>query len=193
VATPIPRAEITLLTQGKIPASEIVDIDGGSAPYTKRDGYRLWMLKQLWSTKDHVADYSCVEMSENEGENSVNASSHLEAAQVVHEVFQAIVKDDMASLKALIYPKLWALHCTDTKGNTPLIVAAQYGSPLIVKFLLRRGAIINAQNKYGNTALHFAFEFGREDVISYLLRKGASIEVLNHSDLRCGSRRFDQQ
>ena len=43
----------------------------------------------------------------------------------------------------------------DQHGNTLFILACQQGSKKLVKFLLRRGCNMNAQNHAGNTALHY--------------------------------------
>lgn len=73
----------------------------------------------------------------------------------------------------------------DENGNTLLIIAAQQGSKRIVKFLLRRGADINAQNLLGNTALHFCFQYSFNDLAEYLISKGANDSLLNKDGLTC--------
>ena len=42
------------------------------------------------------------------------------------------------------------------------------GSKRMVKFLLRRGDNINAQNLTGNTALHFCYEYSHTELGEYL-------------------------
>ena len=55
----------------------------------------------------------------------------------------------------------------------------------MVKYLLRRGADINAQNFKGNSSLHFAFGYRYEDLGNYLLSKGANAELTNEDGHTC--------
>ena len=55
----------------------------------------------------------------------------------------------------------------------------------MVKFLLRRGANINAQNHMGNTILFYLHEYGHLELAKYLLRKGADDSILNRDGLTC--------
>ncbi|KAH8076603.1 hypothetical protein JL721_616 [Aureococcus anophagefferens] len=55
----------------------------------------------------------------------------------------------------------------------------------VVKYLLRRGADINAQNFKGNSSLHFAFGYRYEDLGNYLLSKGANAELTNEDGHTC--------
>lgn len=53
-------------------------------------------------------------------------------------------------------------------GTTPLMMAAQYGSPEAVKFLLQAGADPSMKNQLGLTAADFALRAGRKDLASTL-------------------------
>ena len=64
-------------------------------------------------------------------------------------------------------------------------MACQQGSKKMVKFLLRRGAYINAQNHAGNTVLHYLYNYGHHDLAKYLSRKGADDTYLNAAGLTC--------
>jgi hypothetical protein len=74
---------------------------------------------------------------------------------------------------------------TDERGNTLFMIACQQGSKQIAKFLLRRGANINAQNIQGNTALHFCYTFGHIALAQYLASKGADERILNVFNMTC--------
>jgi len=68
----------------------------------------------------------------------------------------------------------------DTQKDTILIKAARRGHVLSVKFLVRYGAKINAQNKEGETAFFEAARLGHMDVVKFLLEFQADIERENN-------------
>lgn len=61
-----------------------------------------------------------------------------------------------------------SIDTTDQYGNTLLILAAQQGSKKMCKYLLRRGANINAQSLSGQTALHYCYAYSHHDLGEYL-------------------------
>lgn len=71
----------------------------------------------------------------------------------------------------------------DQHGNTLFILSCQQGSKKLAKFLLRRGADINARNNGGNTSLHYLYEYDHVALAEYLLRKGADDSILNSEGL----------
>ena len=73
----------------------------------------------------------------------------------------------------------------ENTGNTLLHIAAQTGSKLMVKKLLRRGAKLNIRNNRGNTALHFCFKYQYEELGEYLMSKGADDSLRNADGLLC--------
>jgi len=62
-------------------------------------------------------------------------------------------------------------------GNTPLMHAARAGSLSCVKFLLSKGANVNARNKKGKTALMIACSAMQPYIVSALLESFADLEV----------------
>ena len=71
----------------------------------------------------------------------------------------------------------------DQHGNTLFILACQQGSKKLVKFLLRRGCNMNAQNHAGNTALHYLNEYNHTNLADWLVRKGADDTLKNAEGL----------
>lgn len=65
-------------------------------------------------------------------------------------------------------------------GGTAIGNAALHGELEFVKFLLRRGAKVDAQNRDGNTALHIAAFMCERDIVELLLEKGASPDTENN-------------
>ncbi|KAJ5779346.1 hypothetical protein N7457_007066 [Penicillium paradoxum] len=70
-----------------------------------------------------------------------------------------------------------ALEATDISGYTPLIGAADRGQAEIVEYLIERGAMINATNRFYETSLHRAVISDVEEVIQILLRSGIDIDA----------------
>jgi ankyrin repeat protein len=63
---------------------------------------------------------------------------------------------------------------TIQKGGTPLIEAARNGQVETIEFLLRKGALIELQNKDGETALVLAAKAGKAGAVNMLLKAGAN-------------------
>jgi RNA polymerase sigma factor (sigma-70 family) len=61
--------------------------------------------------------------------------------------------------------------------GTPLHVAAWCGHTRIAKFLLERGADIDARDKWGRRPLHYALEAGGREVRKFLLENGATVDI----------------
>ena len=72
----------------------------------------------------------------------------------------------------------------DDTGLPPLIAAAQWRKAPVVRYLLSKGAQINARRMYpgsefdGETALYAAVRQGRPDVVRLLLQKGADTKAI---------------
>jgi ankyrin repeat protein len=64
-------------------------------------------------------------------------------------------------------------------SSTSIHVAAAFGDQKRVQTLVRRGADINATNKFGDTALHTAVRQGKKEVIRLLLEEGADGNAKN--------------
>lgn len=64
--------------------------------------------------------------------------------------------------------------------HTPLIASAENGHLEVVKFLIEKGANVNATAQYRkDTALHVAAQNGFADVCTYLIQKGADKNAVN--------------
>jgi ankyrin repeat protein len=66
--------------------------------------------------------------------------------------YSAIRENDFTQLKALLGPK-GSANVADDRGITPLMYAAEIGSPDAMRLLIDGGADVNAQNAFGSTAL----------------------------------------
>ena len=62
-------------------------------------------------------------------------------------------------------------------SNTALILAAQSGDLLTVKYLYENGADINAQNAFGGSPLYWSAMFGHFEIVKYLQENGANVNL----------------
>ncbi|MFH4980558.1 hypothetical protein AB6A40_007267 [Gnathostoma spinigerum] len=63
-------------------------------------------------------------------------------------------------------------------GRNPIHIAADYGHPEIVEYLISSGADINALDIHGMTPLLAAVFEGHKNIIKLLLAKGARKDIL---------------
>ena len=82
------------------------------------------------------------------------ASVSAQAPPAGDRFYQAIRQDDLAALRALVRDE--GVNAKDAQGQTPLMLAAAFGSPDAVRFLIASGADVKAANHAGVTALHWA-------------------------------------
>ena len=84
-------------------------------------------------------------------------------------LFRAVAKKNymgvLAMLKGGVKPNV-----KNTKGNTPLIIAASLGDVPTVQSLMAYGADVNAANNDGNTPLIYAARYNHPGVIRELLK-----------------------
>ena len=72
------------------------------------------------------------------------------------------------------------INQSDNRGNTPLIVQADYNNNKdVVKLLLSEGADINARNEDGDSALIYVIKDGNVELARFLIKKGADYNILN--------------
>lgn len=71
------------------------------------------------------------------------------------------------------------VNASDFEGNTPLLVASEYGYLDIVKKLLKAGAEVNKSNKKGRTPLMMACQYGSVEIVTRLLDENADPKILD--------------
>ena len=72
-----------------------------------------------------------------------------------------------------------SLESRDKYGNTFLIFAVQCSLIEIIKYLIHKGADINARNLDLNTPLHIALIFKNFEVVDILIKNGANEKAIN--------------
>ena len=76
-----------------------------------------------------------------------------------------------------------SLESRNNRGSTFLIFAVQCGYDIFVKYLLEKGANINAQDFELNTALHYALSHNNFNFADILLKNGANERLMNNNGL----------
>lgn len=75
-----------------------------------------------------------------------------------------------------------SLFKTNTRKETPLMVASKLGYENLVRLLISMGAKPDYKDENGNTALHHAIINKFENVAIYLINNGANIDITNNAD-----------
>lgn len=88
-------------------------------------------------------------------------------------------KGDIVWAKRILDKNPQAINARDAHGNTPLfrLVEGCDISFAFVKFLVDRGADVNAQNKWGQTALMMAANNGLLNIVNFLIDNGAKVNL----------------
>jgi ankyrin repeat protein len=95
------------------------------------------------------------------------------------EIHDASDKGDTAEVKALLSKQPDLVNAKNEKGSTPLHLASYKGHLEMVKFLLEKGADIEAENGSGFTSLQLAVYGGHRNVAEFLIDKGSDINAIN--------------
>lgn len=98
----------------------------------------------------------------------------------VYEAFGAVVKGDLNIVKQLVNKDNVNISVKD--GITLIYMAAQYGWPEILEFLIKIGAYVNgipdtSIYKSGITPLHFASAEGHLECVEQLIAAGANVNA----------------
>lgn len=105
---------------------------------------------------------------------------------LTEDIFEASKRGRLNDVKAMLKSNSGLVHSTDKEERTPLHLAAEYGRLEVVKFLIQKGAKVDARDKSGSTALHQACDSpaskesaeNKLKTVKFLIQKGADIEAL---------------
>lgn len=94
-------------------------------------------------------------------------------------MFKSVIQGDLEQTKHWV-EKGASVH-SKLEGSTPLHIAAFYGKIEVLKFLIEKGALINAKDISRDnkdwTPLHYAAYNGKLDCVKYLIEKNADINA----------------
>ncbi len=108
----------------------------------------------------------------------------LECARALHF---ATGNDSLTGLSWLLSLGI-SIDAQDENGNTPLMLAVEYGSVTAAEYLLKHGANIHARNKSGDQAIH---NVRRSELLSLLIKAGADVGSRDNLDYQPIHRTID--
>lgn len=104
----------------------------------------------------------------------------------LRDFFSAIRSNDGSQFKEMLANNCNLIYGRDGNGNTALILSTIVGWRKGIKLLIKKGADVNAQNRFGNTCLHFAYAMdASDDIQKYFVKKNASTQIRNERGLCC--------
>ncbi|MDQ7825763.1 MAG: ankyrin repeat domain-containing protein [Candidatus Eremiobacteraeota bacterium] len=112
---------------------------------------------------------------------SPHAAPGLSSAQT--DIDKEISSGNLEKVKTLVKRDPGLLTGRDFMGYTPLHMAVADNKKEIVRFLISKGADVNATDAQGSVPLHYAASEGNKDIMDLLLEKGAQIEAKNKLNL----------
>jgi ankyrin repeat protein len=100
------------------------------------------------------------------------------------EILDAAENGDLEKVKTLLAAdsSLINTRVDNSSRATVLMIAVHYEKPDVAKFLIEKGADVNAKTAHGQTALFEASAYGELDVVKMLLAKGADVNFVVHDD-----------
>lgn len=93
------------------------------------------------------------------------------------DIFEAARTNNIAALEGYLNSE--QINARDTRGATPLIIAAYYNHTAAVTALLEAGAATEIQDAMGNTALMGVCFKGYTEIAGILLAHGAHVDTEN--------------
>jgi uncharacterized protein len=97
-------------------------------------------------------------------------------------IFAAAIQGDVATLEKLASANRSLIQAQSSDGWTSLHLAAFFGKVDAARFLLNKGAEVNARSKNAmeNTPLHAAAAGRHAEIIKLLIEHGASVNARQH-------------
>lgn len=100
--------------------------------------------------------------------------------ETIEEILFFLIKENnFKEFKEIVEKYRVSLESRDKYGNTFLIFAVQCSLIEIIKYLIHKGADINARNLDLNTPLHIALIFKNFEVVDILIKNGANEKAIN--------------
>jgi ankyrin repeat protein len=93
------------------------------------------------------------------------------------DIFDALEKNDLAQIKALIEANSQLVMVKDETGDTPLHHAAWQKQPEMILYLISKGADVNIKDANLRTPLHLSTNAGSIECTRILIEKGADVKV----------------
>ena len=93
----------------------------------------------------------------------------------IEEIHEATRQREFDKIKSLLSKKPALANAKDSRGHSPLHVAAQNGDRKAAELLISKQAVVDLKDDSGYTPLHRAAGLGHKDVVSLLISKGMDV------------------
>ena len=123
-------------------------------------------LAELQAAIDGGIGYPCIVKPTMS--SSGKGQSLLRGPDDVKKAWDYAASGGHAAIAQILLDHSAYIDAESPNGTTPLMMAAMYGSPDVVKLLLAQGADRDLKNQLGMTALDFAKQGSRKDAIELL-------------------------
>ena len=170
-------ADANILVDGRRVAGNVMLEDGEKVTVTlaslPQAGMHLLQLQNPGGlfTNDFIFHVAANEEAAQELKRQLDRA-HVDIREALA---RAVAEGDLEAAKRLLGRQARRINERQPQGGaTPLSTAALHGQLELAKFLLRRGAKVDATNQDGNTPLHVAAFLCREDIVHLLLDNGAA-------------------
>ena len=94
-----------------------------------------------------------------------------------HEIHDAAQAGDLAKVRSLLEADPDLLELKNENGKTPMHFAAESGSVELIRFLLDKGAAVNAKNIASEIPLHYAAGWCHLEAVKLLLDRKADVSI----------------
>lgn len=115
---------------------------------------------------------SCSDNPTKEIESTMNAPRE-------KELFQAVVANDIATVKKIVATDTVNLEAKNSKGETPLMIATYKEYNALALYLIDQGANVNTQDDRLNSPFLYAGAEGNIGIVQKSLAHGADFTVFN--------------
>ncbi|KAK5644313.1 hypothetical protein RI129_005613 [Pyrocoelia pectoralis] len=184
------RANVVVLLLSRGADPNILDNRGCNALHHAAD-------YTLRNVVKHLITYGCsVNQVNNDGDTALIVAIRCGIASTIHYLLSNgadvnVTDGSGASClhHAVTFPTLIEdllklgldINKEDNNGNTPLMVAIERQSDLMIKLLITNGADIFTENKSGFSPIHYAAQYALDDLLNELISKGADINKRTHA------------
>ena len=105
------------------------------------------------------------------------------SAALAGSIHTAAKQGDLEGIKMALKEDPALINQLDEAQNQPIHLACQEGHLKVVKFLLARGADLEAGDREGTTPVQVAALFGHPKIVKYLLSKGAQVNAADQNGM----------
>lgn len=95
-------------------------------------------------------------------------------------IHAAVINNRLEAVEKLLAVAPETLNKTANSGDVPLVLAVAHGHDHMVKYLVTKGADVNAVDGNGHVAIVSAARAGSINMVQYLYAHGADIEPINN-------------